>query len=67
MSNGKAMIIPFYSWVDKKGQVFLSNSCKHWSPQNFVTFSFNPFTHWFKIFKAIPIANPKLLNLVRSL
>ena len=35
------------------------------NPQNFLTFSFNPFLILFnpKNFKAIPIASPKLLNL----
>ena len=32
------------------------------SPQNFLTFRFNPFCHTCVNFKAIPSARPKLLN-----
>ena len=33
------------------------------NPKNLLTFSFNPLTTMVKIFKAIPSASPKLLNL----
>ena len=33
------------------------------SPQNFLTFSFNPFDTLMKFFKFLPSASPKLLNL----
>ena len=32
-------------------------------PQNFLTFSFNPFTTLVQNFKFVPSASPKLLNL----
>ena len=33
------------------------------SPQNFLTFSFNPFDRLVQNFKFVPCASPKLLNL----
>ena len=46
---------------------FFSVFSKIWiSPQNFLTFSLNPFATLTQSFKAIPSTSPKLLNLNRG-